>query len=202
MTKAIARVRDAYPQLPLLFSFDSQDLSKFRNNDLSYIDLLEYHIWMANQNGGEFNQKVGYAFDKFSPASYKNLVKNGEKLYREDPDYWNGLLTKQIRATAEICQTLGKPLATTECWGVIDYKDWPGLHWDWIKELCELGSTTAASTGQWVAIGTSNFCGPQFTGMWNDVVWHKRLTSIIRNAEIDQSILQNPNNKSLLERMK
>jgi hypothetical protein len=48
-----------------------------------------------------------------------------------------------------------------------------------IEVLCELGVRTASATGRWLAMGTSNFCGPQFTGMWRDVAWHRRLTDVI-----------------------
>ena len=90
------------------------------------------------------------------------------------------------------------PLITTECWGIVDYKDWPLLSWDWVKELCELGALTAASTGQWMAIATSNFCGPQFAGMWNDVEWHQRITKKIKSATINNEIL----NKKVINALK
>ena len=45
--------------------------------------------------------------------------------------------------------------------------------------------------GMWVGVATSNFCGPQFVGMWRDVEWHKRLTSIIRSSPIDASLMKN-----------
>jgi len=71
---------------------------------------------------------------------------------------------------------------------VVDYKDWPLLDWGWIKDLCELGVTTAAKTGRWVGIGASNFCGPQFVGMWRDIAWHRRLTDTIKSANIDAEL--------------
>ena len=74
------------------------------------------------------------------------------------------------------------PLITTECWGVVDYKDWPLLKWDWVKDLCALGVQHAASTGQWLAIATSNFCGPQFAGMWRDKAWHQQLTQTLSQS--------------------
>jgi hypothetical protein len=87
---------------------------------------------------------------------------------------------------------------TSECWGVVNYKDLPGLDWGWIKELCEIGSITAAETGQWVAIATSNFCGPQFAGMWRDVEWHQNLTKRIKSAEVNGKL----NNTHLVKRIK
>ena len=45
----------------------------------------------------------------------------------------------------------------------------------------------AVSTGSWAAIATSNFCGPQFRGMWDDVEWHRRLTGLIHDGELPES---------------
>ena len=78
----------------------------------------------------------------------------------------------------------GQALVTTECWGVVDFKDWPMLDWGYVKELCALGTTEAAKTGRWLAISTSNFCGPQFVGMWRDKEWHRNLTDIIHKSKL------------------
>ena len=80
---------------------------------------------------------------------------------------------------------------------MVDYKDWPLLKWDWIKELCEYGATEAAKTGRWAGIGTSNFCGPQFEGMWRDKLWHANLTDKIKISPIDSEL----NNSLLLKRI-
>jgi hypothetical protein len=76
------------------------------------------------------------------------------------------------------------PLATTECWSPINYRDWPMLDWGWVREVCEHGLDRALATGRWKALATSNFCGPQFRGMWRDIDWHRRLTSAIGKAAI------------------
>ena len=200
MQKAIALVRAAYPDLPLVFSTDSQDLWRFKN-DLSYFDLVEHHIWMANQNQGEFLKDIDYKNGRFDPQAYKNVQANAERIYRERPDYWSGLLIKQIGAMAETARGIGKPLITTECWGIIDYKDWPMLNWDWVKELCEMGVKEAAATGQWVGIATSNFCAPQFVGMWRDVEWHQRLTTLIKSSPINPELLKSEEAQKLIRRL-
>jgi hypothetical protein len=74
----------------------------------------------------------------------------------------------------------------------VDFKDWPLLEWDFVKELCWLGTVEAAATGRWLAMATSNFCGPQFAGMWRDVEWHRRLTDRIHQAGIASSLLDSP----------
>ena len=188
MQEAISCIRESYPGLPLLFSLDSQDMDKLEAADMSFMNLFEHHIWMAQQNGNEFNNKVGYNFEKFSPAGYNNLVANAEKEYRSNPQYWNSLLESQILRMAEISRYHSMPVMTTECWGLIDYKDLEGLNWDWIKDLCELGVRTSASTGRWTGIATSNFCAPQFKGMWDDIEWHRKMTTIIKSSVVDEDI--------------
>ena len=71
---------------------------------------------------------------------------------------------------------------------MVDYKDLPLLDWDWVLELNRLGVETAASTGCWAAVATSNFCAPQFAGMWRDIDWHRRLTKLIHESQNSVSI--------------
>ena len=191
MKTSLEKMRQVYPDMPFLYSFDHGDVKKYDEVDCSFLDLYEHHIWMAQQNGGEFYKLVGYGYNRFLPDDYKNVVKNAERVYRERPGYWQKLLTDKIELMASVARKNRRPLVTTECWGLVDYKDWPLLKWDWVKDLCELGTITAARTGMWVGVATSNFCGPQFAGMWRDVEWHKRLTSIIRSSPLDESLTKN-----------
>ncbi len=188
MKKSLKPLKENYPDIPFIYSFDTEDVSVYEQVDISFLDFYEHHIWMAQQNRGEYYKLVGYDYGRFSPEGYKNLVRNGENVYKEKPEYWQNLLTERIRQMAQIARKQGRPLITTECWGIVDYKDWPLLKWDWVKELCALGTITAAKTGMWAAISTSNFCGPQFKGMWRDIKWHQELTSIIRSVKLDDSI--------------
>lgn len=182
MQASIEVVRGTFPELPLCYSFEVRDLSKYKGRSLGFVDLFEPHIWMVQQNGGEFYEAVGYAYERFNHGGYEKLVRDGERLYREKQKHWDRLLVEQIHAVAQLSKQYKQPLVTTECWGLVNYKDWPLLDWDWIKELCALGTETAAATGRWLAIATSNFCGPQFVGMWRDVAWHQKLTQTIRQA--------------------
>lgn len=191
MKHALNRMRKVYPDMPFLFSFDYGDVQKYEEIDTSFLDLYEHHIWMVHQNNSEFYKIVDYKDGQFSPEPYKKVVRSAEKLYREKPLYWQKLLTDKIELTGKIAKKTGRPLITTECWGIVDYKDWPLLNWDWVKELCAIGTVAAAQTGMWAGIATSNFCGPQFVGMWRDVKWHQELTAIIRSAVLDESIIMN-----------
>lgn len=201
MKETIEIVRKVYPDMPLLFSFDNNEAENYRRKEMDFLDLYEPHIWMVQQNNQEFYKAVGYNFERFDPIGYKNVVAKAEKLYREKPEYWQKLLVDKIQAIAQAANEVGRPLITTECWGIIDYKDWPLLDWGWVKELCALGTITASQTKQWAAISTSNFCGPQFVGMWRDIEWHQRLTSIIRKGELSDTMFQNQNAQKLLRRL-
>jgi hypothetical protein len=192
MARSLAKVRQEYPDLPLLYSFDNDRVEDYLDHDLSAFDLLEHHIWAVKENDAEFyqltgNKKINGLFD---PAAYRALSLHSEKTYRARPDYWQGLLTAKIDRMAAVSRKLDKGVSTTECWAIVDYKDWPLLRWDWVKELCAVGVERAAGSGQWLAISTSNFCAPQFVGMWRDVEWHQRMTDIIRSANIHQGLHQ------------
>ena len=181
MRDAVAVVRRAYPDLDYTFSFTSE-YDTWRKQDVSMLDFLELHIWMAQSS--EFNKEIDYRYDRFDLKGYEHIVDRAKPLYLSKPEYWKSKLRDRIQLAADWSRASGRPLITTECWGLVDYKDWPLLEWGWIKDLCETGVRTAAATGRWTAIATSNFCGPQFVGMWRDVAWHKRLTDLIHSSAV------------------
>jgi Sugar-binding cellulase-like len=181
MADSIAPLRKAYPTLDYTFSFTSE-YDTWRQQDVSMLDFLELHLWMTHYS--DFYEQVGYHYERFSTKGYENLQLNAERLYRSKPNYWKSRLTYGIDQLAAWSKFAHKPLITTECWSLVDYKDYPMLHWDWLKELCEVGVKHAAEQGRWAAMATSNFCGPQFVGMWRDVDWHQRLTEVIHNARL------------------
>ena len=180
MRRSIEAVRERFPQLPCTFSFWPQTESEA---DFGWIDLFEPHVWMAQQRG--FYPRFGYAYEKFDTSGLEKLAAHGERTYRTDPAYWHAGLTGKIDRYAALSRRTGRGLVTTECWGVVDYKDGPLLDWGWVKEVCDLGTRHAAATGRWLGVATSNFCGPQFHGMWRDVAWHQRLTAAIKSAPLD-----------------
>lgn len=183
LQEAVSRIRTAFPKVPLTASFNPEN-PQAAAADLGFLDFFEPHVWMVNSHGVKFYKEIGYGFELLDPKGYYNVQKNAERHYRQNAAYWNESLLDLIHGYAEVGRAHSRPLITTECWGVIDYKDWPLLDWGWVKELCELGTLTACATGQWAAVATSNFCGPQFVGMWRDIAWHQRLTQAIKSAPL------------------
>ncbi|AHF90410.1 cellulase [Opitutaceae bacterium TAV5] len=183
MRECCRLLRERYPALPLTTSFSTflsgEDL---RDANPDFLDFLEPHRWMSFAT--DFYERVGYHFERFESIGYENVVARAERLYRSDPEYWKGLFARELDALVDWSRATGKPLVTTEGWAIVDYKDWPGLDWGWVKELNAWAVERVVASGRWAAICTSNFCGPQFRGMWRDVDWHRNLTRKIHAGKL------------------
>jgi hypothetical protein len=184
MRGAVEAFRAEEPALAATVSFNG--FNPARRQEWAFLDFIENHIWMVHA-AKEFYPKIGYDHGMFDWKGYEALAQHGEATFRADEDYWLGRLRERIRAWADISRACGRPMMTTECWAVINYRDWPGLDWGWVKEICAFGVEEALATGRWLGVSTSNFCGPQFVGMWRDVAWHQRLTKAIRTARTEFS---------------
>jgi hypothetical protein len=189
ISESIGLVREKFPQLDYTFSITTE-YENWRTEDVSHFDLLELHIWMVQVT--DYYQKVGYRYTPWGNESFNNLVMSGEKEYRANSAFYQDRLAAHIEERTEWSRVSGLPIGTTECWGIIDYKDYPLLEWGWVMELCEYGTLEAIKSGRWKYIGTSNFCGPQFAGMWREKEWHQRLTGRIRTSPLDQDLTPGP----------
>ncbi|HEX2863163.1 MAG TPA: cellulase-like family protein, partial [Deinococcales bacterium] len=178
---SIDGLKARWPDLNYTFSFCSE-YDTWPEQDVSMLDFLEPHVWMAQSS--DFYQRVGYHYERFDPIGYTNLALKGEAEYLGDRARYDASLVAAIHNMEAWSRASGKALITTECWGVVDYKDFPLLNWGYVKDLCALGVREAAATGRWAAIATSNFCGPQFRGMWRDVAWHRELTDLIHASAL------------------
>jgi Sugar-binding cellulase-like len=187
MRDSIGGLRAEFPALDYTYSFCTQ-YRNWRYQDVSMLDFLEPHIWMANRETSDYYDKIDYHHELFDPKGFNNIVARGYEEYRAHKDRYDGKLTSEIDNVAAWSRASGKPLVSTECWALVDYKDWPGLDWGWVKDLTALGLEHAARQGRWIGLATSNFCGPQFLGMWRDVAWHRRLTDLIKSANIDADL--------------
>lgn len=185
MTRAIATVREHYPDLPYTFSFSSQ-FKTWEDQDVSMLDFIEPHIWMSLPEIGSFYSELGY--DSRNKRGFEGFLANAPDHYRANTARHDAVLAEWIRRAADWSRKTDRPLITTECWGPIHWRNLPGLDWGWIKELGEFGVRTACVEGRWVSMATSNFCGPQYPDMWADVDWHQRMTQIIRGAPVDEAI--------------
>jgi Sugar-binding cellulase-like len=188
--EALAGVRAEFPGLPLCFSFSDQ-LASWREQDVSDFDLIEPHVWMAQDVSTGFYAELNYDMrgSSFDPEQYRVLAGGADTLYRSNPDGWKRRLSAAIADMADWSRATGLPLVTTECWAIVNWKDGEGLPWEWVKELCAHGVREAIDQGRWIGMATSNFCGPQYRGMWNDVDWHRHQTDAIKSSHADAPAL-------------
>lgn len=180
MEAAVRAFRAREPRIPVTVSvvgFDARVREQWQ-----FMDFLEPHIWMAQSS--DFLERIGGNYNNFDYTGYEALAARGADTFRSQQSHWEEKLRERINAWAETARACDRPLVTTECWAVVNYRDLPGLDWGWVKELCEFGVREALKTGCWAGVATSNFCGPQFYGMWSDVSWHQRLTARIRSAAV------------------
>ena len=183
VASTLALVRDAYPQLPLCYSFCTE-YDTWEQQDVSAFDLLELHIWMTHPVTSSFNDGIGFDLGSSGddPVGYETIAAKGEAYYRANTEALVADLAATIALAAAWSERASLPVVTTESWSIITYKDGPNLDWGWVKEGCQTGVDLALATGRWASLSTSNFCGPQYRGMWDDVAWHQAVTDRIKRT--------------------
>jgi hypothetical protein len=184
MRDSIAILKRSYPDLDYTYS-QSDQFNLWHTQDVTMLDFLEPHIWITHPAVSSFYADIGYSFRL---REFQTLVTKARPYYYAHKDKLDGLLTEWIGKAADWSRKTRKPLVTTEAWASVMYRDWPRAEWDWMKDVCAAGVEQAAATGRWTAICTSNFCGPQYRGMWRDVAWHRRLTDLIKAGHVDADI--------------
>ena len=180
---SIDGVREAYPDVAYCVSETAGPGAPWGRTPAASMDLIELHLWLMNTTS--FYRWERYDEPLDSEAHFQWFAETGAHRYRDDAEHWQAELETVIQTAADWSRRTGLPLATTEGWGPIHFRDDPALEWDWVKEICAFATRRAADTGRWAAIATSNFCGPQFTSMWDDVEWHRELTDDITSASVD-----------------
>ena len=182
MSDSIEPLRSRFPEFSYCFSFGEGNGRSFEGVDFSYFDVLEPHIWLTQNYS--FALASGVWTPLFGvPKSTYSVRHSVSFYYNRFRDKWTAWLRDTLDGWIAISQKFKLPLYTTEAWGPINWEDLPARYkekeWDWVKDICEIGVTMSADRG-WTGICTSNFCGPQHDGMWEDVEWHRKVTRIIK----------------------
>jgi hypothetical protein len=186
MTRSIEYLRSKYPELKYTFSFTSE-YDNCLTEDVSALDLLELHCWIIHFS--DFYKRIGFEYTQWGYDQFRKIIQLGQAEFHKNKKEYQEKLSAGITLLADWSRKSGKPVGTTECWGPVDYKDYPMADWSWVKEICAFGTIEATRHKRWKYIATSNFCGPQFSGMWRDIDWHRQLTRLIRNAPLDKELV-------------
>jgi len=166
-----------FPNLEFYTSFDSS--VELENIDLTKHAALDYHIWFHHNH--EFMKLVG---DAGSFNLDRDLRADSDKMlayFNENKTQLINWMDDRISAIAQKARENGHVCGNTEGWGPIFWFDHPDLSWDWVKESADICIDLAKKHDEYKFICTSNFTHPHFTGMWDDIKWHKKITERIKS---------------------
>ena len=182
LNEAVRQLRAKWPDLDFFASLTVDAQVPWEEMDLRNFAALDAHIWFVYHE--PFGSSTGY----FSNIHKMENDLGFEKTYKSMKTYWQlhkremiEWMDQEISKRAELARRHGIPCGNTEGWGPICWMEHPLLDWEWTKEAGEVCVDLAAKHG-YRFICTSNFTHPQFESLWNDVRWHKKLTTIIRRG--------------------
>jgi len=185
MTEALKKLAEKWPGLDFFASQTFNPAVAWQDMDYSQFAAMDVHFWfMMNEklHGG-----TGYWKNIHNISSCPNDLEFAE-VQKKVMGNWQAnkaelveWMENNVREVAEISKKLKIPCGNTEGWGPINWLDHPALTWDLVKEAGEMCARLGAKYG-YMFNCSSNFTHPQFPRLWNDVKWHQKVTSIIRNG--------------------
>jgi hypothetical protein len=182
MQESIEPLKQRFPDLCFCFSFTEADADAFEGVDLSSFDVLEPHLWLNMNILFAILSGLWIPLSIVPNASY-GVSAASTSWYRSLRGTWLEWMGKKMNNWARVAANWNCRLYTTEAWGPVIYEDLPAKfndrEWAWVKDIAGECVDMAIQKG-WKGICTSNFCGPQHEGMWNDVDWHQEMTGKIR----------------------
>lgn len=179
---AIKKLSARWPELDF-FASQTQNAWGRNETDMDYsrFGLLDIHLWFVHHL--EFSKEYFEHIDHMkNDIHWAEAFKAMMGKWHANKDEYIGWADCKIQVMSEVAEKWKLPLGNTEGWGAIHWEDHPSLGWDWIKETGEIGATLGAKYG-YAFNNTSDFCQPNFVGMWEDIEYHRRVTDIIRSAQ-------------------
>ncbi len=178
MKESIDPLKSRFPDLAYCYSFAEVNADALQGVDLSCFDVLEPHLWLNMNISFAVLSGLWATLAGIPKATYGASIPSAF-YYRALRGTWIKWLGGKIDRWAEFASKRGLPLYTTEAWGPVNYDDLPphdnDREWRWVKDIAGRAIDMAIECG-WKGICSSNFCGPQHPGMWNDIEWHRSVT--------------------------
>ena len=174
ITSLIKTLRKDYPELDFYASLDSG--MPLDDMDISEFSAIDYHIWFAHHGTIPGLNQISSRDQKLNLGSIYNKLQAHWKDNRELLIEWMDQRLETISGTAAKYQI---PCGNTEGWGPIFWYDHPELDWKWVREAAEICIDLALKHDNYKFLCTSNFTHPQFSGMWEDIGWHRKITRLI-----------------------
>ena len=181
MNELITKLSAKWPSLDFFASQTNTLNVPWQDLDVSNFSVLDIHAWFVYNV--PFSRATNYFEDIHRLKNDMNFGKCNQKIkqyWKENKVSMVQWMEEQIILRKNKALELGVPYGNTEGWGTVMWMDHPDLDWDFTREtglVCaELGAKHGYSFNC-----TSNFNHPHF-GLWDDIAWHKEVTSIIRNG--------------------
>ena len=173
ITSLIKSLRNDYPRLDFYASLDSgMPLSSI---DISHFSAIDYHIWFAHHGTIPGLDQISSRDQTLDLRSiYNKLLLHWEN-NKESLIAW---MDQRLTTISGMAAKFQIPCGNTEGWGPIFWYDHPELDWKWVKEAAGICIDLARKHDNYKFLCTSNFTHPQFSGMWEDVQWHRRMTGM------------------------
>lgn len=168
----VRKLRAAFPQCDHFASISSS----YGHVDISEFAALDRHIWFHGKTLEL--AKIGSL-----PASERlnERFQNGLNFWNEHKHRLINWMDREISSVAEDARKHGLICGNTEGWGVVNWWNHPDLDWRFIRESAEIAVDLCLKHDNYRFICTSNFTHPHF-GFWDDVKWHQRITSKIKQG--------------------
>ncbi len=171
----IRELKQDLPNLDFYVSLDSG--MALQNIDLSQFGALDYHIWFAHKGTIPGLAEIS---SRDQTQDLATIYSDLKSYFRENRDELVQWMDGRLSTIASAAKANEIPCGNTEGWGPIFWYDHPELDWAWVKESAEICIDLALKHERYKFLCTSNFTHPQFRGMWEDVAWHRNITSKIR----------------------
>jgi hypothetical protein len=176
VSSLIRKLRLKYPSLDFHASLDSSmDLDKI---DLSEYMALDYHIWFAHTGLIPGLSEVS-AIDQ--TLDYRRIYSDLLTYWKENRKNLIDWMDGRLGAISSAAAAHNIVCGNTEGWGPIFWFDHPELDWNWVRESATICVDLAKKHSNYKFLCTSNFTHPQFRGMWEDIDWHRNITTRIKS---------------------
>jgi len=177
----IVKLKANWPQLKFMASQTNTLNTPWQDLDVKSFEVLDIHLWMIYNK--KFSETTGY-FEKIhslrNDREFKIAHQNMMRYWQKHKQNLYNWMDAQILKRKTLADKMNVPLGNTEGWGAVMWMDHPNLSWDFIKQ-CGIIGAELGKKHNFSFNCTSNFNHPHFK-LWNDIEWHKKVTSIIKDV--------------------
>ena len=175
LNNRVKEIRKAFPRCDYFASISSS----YGPVDCSSFDAIDRHIWFEDHHtipgmGVMHRGKVN--------VDLREMHSDLRAYWDENRKLETDWMDEKITQVANDARKHNVVCGNTEGWGCIGWFDHPEVDWRFIKEAAEISVDLCLKHDNYRFICTSNFTHPHFKGYWEDIKWHKQITTRIKNG--------------------